>query len=161
MAASTQTELEAYAFRQLVAHLRDRPEVQNIDQMNLAGFCRNCLSKWYLRGARERGVAMTYDEALERVYGEPYAEWKKKHQKKATPEQMALFESGAHLHAKHPKMDDDQAPAGRSDPPTPTPTPDPAPVSSETPSKKVPYHPSRDAPPARPSDVCCQDESHR
>ena len=64
MAASTQTELEAYAFRQLVAHLRDRPEVQNIDQMNLAGFCRNCLSKWYLRGARERGVAMTYDEAL-------------------------------------------------------------------------------------------------
>ena len=158
MAASTQTELEAYAFRQLVAHLRDRPEVQNIDQMNLAGFCRNCLSKWYLRGARERGVAMTYDEALERVYGEPYAEWKKKHQKKATPEQMALFESGAHLHAKHPKMDDDQAPAGRSDPPTPTPTPDPAPVSSETPSKKVPYHPSRNAPPARPSDVCCQDE---
>ena len=103
---STQTELEAYAFRQLVAHLQARPDVQNIDQMNLAGFCRNCLSKWYLRGARERGLRMNYDEALEAVYGEPYADWKKKHQSKASPEQMALFESNAHLHAQHPKMED-------------------------------------------------------
>ena len=103
---STQTELEAYAFRQLVAHLQARPDVQNIDQMNLAGFCRNCLSKWYLRGARERGLRMNYDEALEVVYGEPYADWKKKHQSKASPEQMALFESNAHLHAQHPKMEE-------------------------------------------------------
>ena len=69
---TVQTEIEAYAFRQLVAHLRARTDVQNIDQMNLAGFCRNCLSKWYLRGARERGLAMSYDDALEVVYGEPY-----------------------------------------------------------------------------------------
>ena len=103
---STQSELEAYAFRQLVAHLQARPDVQNIDQMNLAGFCRNCLSKWYLRGARERGLRMNYDEALEAVYGEPYADWKKKHQSKASPEQMALFESNAHVHAQHPKMED-------------------------------------------------------
>ena len=103
---STQTELEAYAFRQLVAHLQSRPDVQNIDQMNLAGFCRNCLSKWYLRGARERGVLMNYDEALEAVYGEPYGDWKAKHQQNATQEQMASFEANAHLHAKHPKMDD-------------------------------------------------------
>lgn len=133
---STQTELEAYAFRQLVAHLQSRPDVQNIDQMNLAGFCRNCLSKWYLRGARERGLRMNYDEALEVVYGEPYADWKKKHQSKASPEQMALFESNAHRHAQHPKMEDF--------PPSPSP---------EEREKRE----TRPAPPAKgaPSDVCC------
>lgn len=99
---STQTELEAYAFRQLVAHLRNRPDVSNIDQMNLAGFCRNCLSKWFLKGAREMGLDMRYDTALETVYGEPYGEWKGKHQRKATAEQMRLFEANAHLHAEHP-----------------------------------------------------------
>ena len=100
--ASTRTEIEAYAFRQLVAHLQARTDSQNIDMMNLAGFCRNCLSKWYLKGARVQGDAhMTYDEALEIVYGEPYGDWKKKHQSKATDEQMAAFEGNKHLHAKH------------------------------------------------------------
>ena len=82
----TRTALEAAAFRTLVAHLRDRPDVQNIDLMNLAGFCRNCLSKWYRAAAEERGVGMDYDEAREIVYGLPYAEWKARHQTKATPE---------------------------------------------------------------------------
>lgn len=69
---SLQTEIEAYAFRQLVAHLRERTDVQNVDLMNLSGFCRNCLSKWYLKGSRDVGLAMDYDHALEAVYGEPY-----------------------------------------------------------------------------------------
>ena len=77
----TQTELEAAAFRQLLEHLDQHKEVQNIDLMNLAGFCRNCLSKWYLAAAEQRGVAMDYEAARERVYGMPYAEWKAKHQK--------------------------------------------------------------------------------
>ena len=72
--ASLQTEIEAYAFRQLVAHLQSRTDVQNIDVMNLAGFCRNCLSKWYLKGARLNGLAIDYDDACEAVYGEPYGE---------------------------------------------------------------------------------------
>lgn len=100
--ASTRTEIEAYAFRQLVAHLQARTDSQNIDMMNLAGFCRNCLGKWYLKGARTQGDAyMTYDEALEAVYGEPYGDWKKKHQAKATETQMAAFEGDKHRHAKH------------------------------------------------------------
>ena len=74
-------ELEAAAFRALVAHLRTRTDVQNIDLMNLAGFCRNCLSKWYLAAANERGVEMTDPEAREAVYGMPYAEWKALYQK--------------------------------------------------------------------------------
>ena len=69
---SLQTEIEAYAFRQLVAHFQSRTDVQNIDVMNLAGFCRNCLSKWYLKGARLNGLAIDYDDACEVVYGEPY-----------------------------------------------------------------------------------------
>ncbi|HEU4409766.1 MAG TPA: DUF1244 domain-containing protein [Polyangiaceae bacterium] len=74
------TEIEAAAFRRLLAHFRERTDVQNIDVMNLAGFCRNCLAKWYKAAAEERGVALSYDEAREAVYGMPYDEWKAKHQ---------------------------------------------------------------------------------
>ncbi|MCL5974986.1 MULTISPECIES: DUF1244 domain-containing protein [Methylophaga] len=81
MDQQTQTELEAAAFRRLVAHLQERKDVQNIDLMNLAGFCRNCLSKWYLAAAEQQGVAMDYDAAREHVYGMPYDEWKEKYQK--------------------------------------------------------------------------------
>lgn len=92
MDEATRTELEAAAFRRLVQHFRDHPEVQNIDLMNLAGFCRNCLSKWYRAAAEDRGIEMTYEEAREIIYGMPYAEWKKKHQREATAEQQAAFE---------------------------------------------------------------------
>jgi hypothetical protein len=81
MDKQTQTELEAAAFRRLVAHLQERTDVQNIDLMNLAGFCRNCLSKWYLAAAEEKGVEMDYDAAREHVYGMSYDEWKQKYQK--------------------------------------------------------------------------------
>ena len=81
MDKQTQTELEAAAFRRLVAHLQERKDVQNIDLMNLAGICRNCLSKWYLAAAEEQGVAMDYDAAREHVYGMSYEEWKQKYQK--------------------------------------------------------------------------------
>ena len=89
----TRTALEAAAFRTLAAHLRERTDVQNIDLMNLAGFCRNCLSKWYRAAAEERGLDMDYDEAREIVYGMPYAEWKTRHQTEATPEQRAAWEA--------------------------------------------------------------------
>ena len=88
---ATRTELEAAAFRRLVAHLQARTDVQNIALMNLAGFCRNCLSNWLLDAARERDVAMTKDESREAVYGMPYEEWKARHQSEATPEQKAAF----------------------------------------------------------------------
>ncbi|OIN08160.1 deoxycytidine triphosphate deaminase [Oceanisphaera psychrotolerans] len=91
MDKQTQTELEAAAFRTLLAHLDKRKDVQNIDLMNLAGFCRNCLSKWYLAAAEEQGVELNYDQARERVYGMPYDEWKAKYQQEATPEQQAAF----------------------------------------------------------------------
>ncbi len=77
---ATRTELEAAAYRTLVQHLRDNPEVQNIDLMELAGFCRNCLSKWYRAAAEDKGIEMSYDDAREIVYGMPYGEWKAKHQ---------------------------------------------------------------------------------
>ena len=96
MTDKTTTELEAAAFRTLVQHLRDNPDVQNIDLMNLAGFCRNCLSKWYRAAAEERGLDMDYEAAREIVYGMPYANYKAKHQKEATPEQMAAFQSKVH-----------------------------------------------------------------
>jgi hypothetical protein len=80
MDKQTQTELEAAAFRRLITHLQENTEVQNIDLMNLAGFCRNCLSKWYLAAAEQQGVAMDYDKAREYVYGMPYEEWKQKYQ---------------------------------------------------------------------------------
>jgi len=87
----TQLELEAAAFRTLVAHLRERTDVQNIDLMNLSGFCRNCLSKWYAAAAKERDIDVDYDSARERVYGMPYAEWKSQHQKEASPQQSAEY----------------------------------------------------------------------
>lgn len=87
----TRTELEAAAFRRLLAHLRARTDVQNIDLMNLAGFCRNCLSNWYLDAAKERGVALTKDESRVAVYGMTYEEWKAAYQSEATPEQKAAF----------------------------------------------------------------------
>ena len=77
-----QRDFEAAAFRRLLAHLRERSDVQNIDLMNLAGFCRNCLANWYREAAEQRGIAMTKDEAREAIYGEPYAQWKDKHQRK-------------------------------------------------------------------------------
>ena len=89
---ATRTALEAAAFRRLVAHLRERTDVQNIDLMILGGFCRNCLSKWYRSAARERGLELDYDEAREIVYGMPYEEWKSRYQTEATPEQQAAFE---------------------------------------------------------------------
>jgi hypothetical protein len=86
------TELEAAAFRRLLHHLNTRrTDVQNIDLMILAGFCRNCLADWYREAAEARGLAMTKDEARAHVYGEPFARWKAKHQKEATPEQLAAF----------------------------------------------------------------------
>ena len=89
---ATRTELEAAAFRRLVDHLRERSDVQNIDLMNLGGFCRNCLSKWYRAAAEERGLEMSYDDAREIVYGMSYDEWKAKHQTEATAEQKAAYE---------------------------------------------------------------------
>ncbi len=89
----TRTELEAAAFRRLVAHLRERTDVQNIDLMNLSGFCRNCLSKWYAAAADERGLEIGYDQAREIVYGMPYADWKAKYQTEATAEQQAAYEA--------------------------------------------------------------------
>ena len=87
-------ELEAAAFRRLVAHLDSRKDVQNIDLMNLSGFCRNCLSKWFKAAADDIGVAVTPDEAREEVYGMPYAEWKARYQKDASAEQQAAFSKG-------------------------------------------------------------------
>ena len=86
------TELEAAAFRRLVQHLRDNPSVQNIDLMDLAGFCRNCLSRWYREAAEAKGLAMSDGEAREIVYGMPYAEWKAKYQTETTPEKKAAFD---------------------------------------------------------------------
>ena len=88
---NTRTELEAAVYRRLVEHLRTRTDVQNIDLMNLAGFCRNCLSIWMKDAADAKGVAMTKEQSREIVYGMPYDEWRAKHQKEATPEQKAAF----------------------------------------------------------------------
>lgn len=87
----TRTELEAAAFRTLVGHLQKHSEIQNIDLMNLAGFCRNCLSKWMKAAADERDVNVDFDDIRELVYGMPYDEWKAKYQAEATPEQKAAF----------------------------------------------------------------------
>jgi hypothetical protein len=94
----TRTELEAAAFRRLLEHLRSHTEVQNIDLMNLAGFCRNCLSNWMKEAADQRGVPMTKDESREAVYGMPFEEWKAKYQKPASPEQQAAFEKASQKH---------------------------------------------------------------
>ncbi|MCA8932107.1 MAG: DUF1244 domain-containing protein [Rhodospirillaceae bacterium] len=95
---ATRTDLEAAAFRRLVEHLRSRTDVQNIDLMNLAGFCRNCLSRWYSEAAAERGLDVGYEDARTLLYGMPYAEWKAKYQTEATPEQMAKL---ATTHSGH------------------------------------------------------------
>jgi hypothetical protein len=95
---ATRTELEAAAFRRLAQHLRDRAEVQNIDLMNLAGFCRNCLSNWLKDAADERGVALSKEDSRTHVYGMPYEEWKARHQGEATPEQKAAFEAAKPSH---------------------------------------------------------------
>ncbi len=89
--SSDQTEIEASAFRRLLQHLDDHKEVQNIDLMILADFCRNCLSKWYVTAAEERGVAIDYEQAREIIYGMPYSEWKDKHQPPANAEQLEAF----------------------------------------------------------------------
>ncbi|HZH10992.1 MAG TPA: DUF1244 domain-containing protein [Microvirga sp.] len=96
--AATRTELEAAAFRRLLEHLRERSDVQNIDLMNLAGFCRNCLSNWLKDAADARGVALSKDESREYVYGMPYEEWKERHQKDASPAQMKSFEESKPKH---------------------------------------------------------------
>ncbi|MCZ6576925.1 MAG: DUF1244 domain-containing protein [Gammaproteobacteria bacterium] len=92
MDQQTRTELEAAAFRRLLQHLDERKDVQNIELMNLAGFCRNCLSKWYRAAAEERSLAMSYEEAREIIYGMPFSDWKAKYQNEATPEQQAAFD---------------------------------------------------------------------
>ena len=92
MTGEQRIALEAAAFRRLVAHLRARTDVQNIDLMNLAGFCRNCLSNWYLDAAKESGLEMTKDESREMVYGMPYEEWKARHQSEASAADLRAFE---------------------------------------------------------------------
>jgi hypothetical protein len=94
----TRTELEAAAFRRLIEHLRNRTDVQNIDLMNLAGFCRNCLSNWMKDAADARGVMLSKEESRTAIYGMPYDEWKAKYQKEASGEQQAAFEQAAHKH---------------------------------------------------------------
>jgi len=86
-----QMEIEAAVYRRLVEHLQSKPDVQNIDLMNLADFCSNCLSKWYVAEAKDQGLELDYEQAREQVYGMPYSEWKDKYQKEATPEQLAAF----------------------------------------------------------------------
>ena len=92
------TELEAAAFRRLLAHLRERSDVQNIDLMILAGFCRNCLSNWYQEAAEAAGTPIGKDTAREAIYGMPFAEWKARHQTEATPEQLAAFDAAQRAH---------------------------------------------------------------
>jgi hypothetical protein len=91
MNKQTQTEIEAAVFRRLLEHLDSRKDAQNIDLMNLAGFCRNCLSKWYLAAAEEKGVSLDYDNAREIIYGMPYSEWKSRFQNEASAEQKQRF----------------------------------------------------------------------
>ena len=93
MTNEQQIQLQAAAFRRLLKHLDNRKDVQNIELMNIAGFCRNCLSKWMMAEAQELHIEMDYDQARECVYGMPYSEWKEKHQLPATPEQMTIFEA--------------------------------------------------------------------
>ena len=93
MTEAQSTEIEAAAFRRLLKHLDDNKDVQNIDLMILADFCRNCLAKWYRSAAEEQNVALDYEQAREKIYGMPYSEWKDKYQADATPEQMAAFEA--------------------------------------------------------------------
>jgi hypothetical protein len=95
----SRTRIEAAAFRGLVEHLQRRTDVQNIDLMNLAGFCRNCLSKWYLAAANEHAIDLDYNQAREIIYGMPIDEWKRDYQKEVTHEQKTIFEETTPLHA--------------------------------------------------------------
>jgi hypothetical protein len=98
-APASTTELEAAVFRRLLRHLmQERPDVQNIDLMILAGFCRNCLSDWYREAAEARGITMTKDEARATIYGMPFAQWKSQYQRDATPEQLAAFDATQRNH---------------------------------------------------------------
>ena len=99
MDKQTQLELEAAAFRGLIKHLQKRTDVQNIELMNLAGFCRNCLAKWYMGAAKDHGVDMNYDQAREYVYGMSYDQWKSQYQTEATEEQLKKFEATKPQHA--------------------------------------------------------------
>jgi len=99
MDAKTRTEIEAAAFRRLVEHLRSRTDVQNIDLMNLAGFCRNCLGDWFKDAAHARGIEISKDDARAEIYGMPPAEWKKRYQKDASAEQKAAFEKAHKNHS--------------------------------------------------------------
>jgi hypothetical protein len=92
-ATQTQTEIEAAVFRRLLEHLDANKDVQNIDLMNLAGFCRNCLAKWYLAAAEDQGLAMDYEKARERVYGMPYGEWKDRYQGEVSADKLAAFQA--------------------------------------------------------------------
>lgn len=94
MDEATRTQLEAGAFRRLLAHLASHTGVQNIELMNTAGFCRNCLAKWYVAAGQELGLQVDYETAREQIYGMPYAEWKERFQQPATPEQLARFQEG-------------------------------------------------------------------
>jgi len=94
----TRTDLEAAVYRRLVEHLRSRTDVQNLDLMNLAGFCRNCLSNWMKDAADAKGIPMTKDESRQVVYGMPYDEWRAKNQKDASPEQKTAFEKASQKH---------------------------------------------------------------
>jgi hypothetical protein len=98
--AATRTELEAAAFRRLVEHLQVRSDVQNIDLMNLAGFCRNCLSNWYREAAEAKGLDLSKDASREMVYGMPYDDWRALHQREASPAAQAAFESSAPAHGR-------------------------------------------------------------
>jgi hypothetical protein len=96
LSPSSQQALEAAAFRRLLEHLDSRKDVQNIDLMNLAGFCRNCLSKWYVAAAKADNIELEYEDARARIYGMPYAEWKEKYQADARPEQLQQFQQAPH-----------------------------------------------------------------
>ena len=96
---NTKKELQSAAFERLINHLKERNDVQNIDLMNLSGFCRNCLSKWYLEAAKERDVDISYEEARTEIYGMTYAEWKEKYQRETTTEQLEKFKAESDIHA--------------------------------------------------------------
>lgn len=100
LSPAQQQALEAAAFRRLLEHLDSRKDVQNIDLMNLAGFCRNCLSKWYVAAAKAKEIELDYDDARTRVYGMPYAEWKEKYQSEASAAQLQQFQQSAAAHDK-------------------------------------------------------------
>lgn len=96
MGSTSRTEIEAAAFRRLLAHLDSRKDVQNIDLMNLAGFCRNCLAKWFMAAAQEQGEPIDYERAREIIYGMPYERWKEQYQQAASPSAQAQFEQSSH-----------------------------------------------------------------